>query len=255
MSAAHEAGFLATLKRTATEFQEDNLTDWAAALTYYGLLALFPALIAMVSLIGLVRRSRRRRPRADRNHHSKSAPNRRPRPSPARSNRSPPTRAPRALPSSLGLAVALWSASGYVGAFIRASNVIYETPGGAAVLEAAAAADRGHPGDDRADGAARRWRSSSPGRWSKRSPGRSASATPRSTIWNIAKWPVMVAIFIAHGRGPLLRVAEREAARLQMGDAGSLVAIVVWVARLGRCSPSTSPTSAPTTRPTARSAG
>ena len=32
---------------------EDNLTDWAAALTYYGLLALFPALIAMVSLLGL----------------------------------------------------------------------------------------------------------------------------------------------------------------------------------------------------------
>ena len=44
---------LPTLKRTVTEFMEDNLTDWAAALTYYGLLSLFPALIAMVSLIGL----------------------------------------------------------------------------------------------------------------------------------------------------------------------------------------------------------
>jgi len=52
--AGTDAGFFATLKRTATEFMEDNLTDWAAALTYYGLLALFPALIAMVSLIGLV---------------------------------------------------------------------------------------------------------------------------------------------------------------------------------------------------------
>ena len=39
-------GVWPTLKRTATEFMEDNLTDWAAALTYYGLLALFPALIA-----------------------------------------------------------------------------------------------------------------------------------------------------------------------------------------------------------------
>lgn len=37
-----------------TEFSEDNLSDWAAALTYYGLLALFPALIALVGLIGLV---------------------------------------------------------------------------------------------------------------------------------------------------------------------------------------------------------
>ena len=44
---------LATLKRTATEFSEDNLSDWAAALTYYGLLSLFPALIALVSIVGL----------------------------------------------------------------------------------------------------------------------------------------------------------------------------------------------------------
>ena len=51
--AAAKTGPFATLKRTLTEFQEDNLSDWAAALTYYGLLALFPALIAMVSLIGI----------------------------------------------------------------------------------------------------------------------------------------------------------------------------------------------------------
>ena len=44
----------AGLRRTVTEFSEDNLSDWAAALTYYGLLALFPALIAVVGLIGLV---------------------------------------------------------------------------------------------------------------------------------------------------------------------------------------------------------
>src|SRR4051794_38261751 len=50
---APKTGVLATLKRTATEFSEDNLTDWAAALTYYGLLSLFPALIALVSLVGL----------------------------------------------------------------------------------------------------------------------------------------------------------------------------------------------------------
>src|SRR6059058_4011412 len=43
----------ATLKRTFTEFSEDNMTDWAAALTYYGLLSLFPALIALVSILGL----------------------------------------------------------------------------------------------------------------------------------------------------------------------------------------------------------
>ena len=48
-----KTGTVATLKRTFTEFSEDNMTDWAAALTYYGVLALFPALIAMVSLVGI----------------------------------------------------------------------------------------------------------------------------------------------------------------------------------------------------------
>src|SRR5215217_2543248 len=43
-----------TLKRTLKEFSEDNLTDWAAALTYYGVLALFPALIALLSIVGLL---------------------------------------------------------------------------------------------------------------------------------------------------------------------------------------------------------
>ena len=47
-------GLWAALKRTVREFKEDNLTDWAAALTYYGVLAIFPALIVLVSILGLV---------------------------------------------------------------------------------------------------------------------------------------------------------------------------------------------------------
>src|SRR3954470_21266920 len=49
--------WLATLKRTVREFRADNLTDWAAALTYYGVLAIFPALIAMVAVLGLIGQS------------------------------------------------------------------------------------------------------------------------------------------------------------------------------------------------------
>ncbi len=41
------------LKRTVAEFKDDNLTDWAAALTYYGVLSIFPALIALISVLGL----------------------------------------------------------------------------------------------------------------------------------------------------------------------------------------------------------
>ncbi len=53
---AHKAkgGFLQSLKRSFTEFKEDNGTDWAAALTYYSVLSIFPALIAMMSIVGLV---------------------------------------------------------------------------------------------------------------------------------------------------------------------------------------------------------
>src|SRR5918993_764536 len=46
--------WFATLKRTFREFKEDNLTDWAAALTYYAVLSIFPALIALVSMVGLI---------------------------------------------------------------------------------------------------------------------------------------------------------------------------------------------------------
>src|ERR1041385_2247284 len=46
--------WFATLKRTFREFSDDNLTDWAAALTYYAVLSVFPALIALVSIVGLV---------------------------------------------------------------------------------------------------------------------------------------------------------------------------------------------------------
>ena len=43
----------AAVKRTVREFQVDNLKDWAAALTYYGVLSIFPALLVLISLLDL----------------------------------------------------------------------------------------------------------------------------------------------------------------------------------------------------------
>jgi membrane protein len=119
----------ATLRRTVTEFSEDNLSDWAAALTYYGLLALFPALIALVGLIGLV------------GNPSSTASTitqivTKIGPSSAAQTFAGPIKSitshkgTAGIMGLVGLAVALWSASSYVGAFMRASNVIYETPEG-----------------------------------------------------------------------------------------------------------------------------
>jgi membrane protein len=116
-----------TLKRTLSEFQEDNLSDWAAALTYYGLLSLFPALIAMVSLIGIFGD-----PQTTTGKLTEIITEIGPESS-AETFKGPiesivENQTAAGFAFIFGLGLALWSASGYVGAFIRASNVIYETP-------------------------------------------------------------------------------------------------------------------------------
>jgi len=118
--------WLATLKRTASEFQEDNLTDWAAALTYYGLLSLFPAAIAMVSLIGIFGDTRSTTASLT-EIITEIGPQ-----SAAETFKGPiesvtANRGTAGFTLVLGILLALWSASGYTGAFMRASNVIYET--------------------------------------------------------------------------------------------------------------------------------
>ena len=111
------------LKRTVKEFKEDNLTDWAAALTYYGVLAIFPALLVLVSLLGLIGESATQ-PLID-NLGSVA-------PGPAQEIF---TDAIKNLQGSqgaagvffiVGILAAIWSASGYIAAFMRASNAIYD---------------------------------------------------------------------------------------------------------------------------------
>jgi len=115
------------LKRTFGEFKEDNLTDWAAALTYYGIVSIFPALIALVSILGLIGQSATK-PLLD-NLGSFA-------PGPAHEILSnalhglTQSRSPAGILFIVGLAGAIWSASGYIGAFIRASNVIWDVEEG-----------------------------------------------------------------------------------------------------------------------------
>src|SRR3954451_4539774 len=52
-----KAGWFAILKRSVKEFKHDDITDRAAALTYYGVLALFPAMLVLVSVLGLLGKS------------------------------------------------------------------------------------------------------------------------------------------------------------------------------------------------------
>ena len=217
----------ATLKRTATEFSEDGLTDWAASLTYYGLQALFPALIALVGLLGLVG-----------DPHSttttitqivtKIGPS-----SAAQTFAGPiksitSHRSTAGIMGIVGLVAALWSASGYVGAFMRASNVIYETPEGRPVwklrplqmlvtlimvillaLVALAIVLTG--------------------------PIVTAVAKPIGVsssvvdIWNIAKWPVLLIVVITMFSVLFYATPNVKLAGFRWVTPGALFAVVVWL--------------------------
>jgi membrane protein len=221
------SSLFATLKRTVTEFSEDNMTDWAAALTYYGLLSLFPALIALVSIVGLVG-------------------------DPATTTRTITEMVTKLGPSSaadtlagpiksitshrgtagvlfiVGLAAALWSASGYVGAFMRAANVIYETPEGRPfwrlrplqilvtlvmlvllVLVALALVLTG--------------------------PVVTAIADPLGigstavSIWNIAKWPVLLAVVVTMFAVLFYSAPNVKLAGFKWVTPGAVLAIAVWL--------------------------
>jgi membrane protein len=111
------------VRKTVREFTADQATDLAAALTYYGVLAVFPALLAFVSILGLF---------GNANDTTDTlldlvgglVPS-----TTLEAVREPIetiTSAPAAgLALVIGIGGALWGASGYVGAFARAMNRIY----------------------------------------------------------------------------------------------------------------------------------
>jgi len=131
---ARTGSTMQTLKRTFTEFSEDNLTDSAAALTYYAVLSIFPALLAMISIVGLVGD-----PKTVTDALTKIV------------GSIGPASAVDALKGPIvgltkssgtagillivGIATAIWTASGYVGAYMRAANVIYEVEEGRSFIK------------------------------------------------------------------------------------------------------------------------
>ena len=225
--AAAQSGWWATIKRTATEFQEDNLSDWAAALTYYGLLSLFPALIAMVSLIGIFGD-----PKSTTQSLTEIITELGPG-SAAETFKGPiesitESSGTAGVAFVLGIAAALWSASGYTGAFMRASNVIYETREGRPfwklrplqilvtllmiVMMTLLAVSLVLTG-----------------------PVVSAVAEPLGIgstavdVWNIAKWPVMVLVFLLMLALLYYASPNVKLRGFKWVTPGSLVAIVVWI--------------------------
>jgi membrane protein len=216
-----------TLKRTVTEFKEDNLTDRAAALTYYSVLSIFPALIALVSIVGLA---------WDPETVTETITDvvTRLGPSSAADTFADPIRdvtrsqGTAGIALVIGIASALWTASGYVGAFMRASNEIYEVEEGRGIIKlrplqvlvtfvlvvllavvVAAVALTGPVAEEVG---------------SKIGIGSTAV-----TVWNIAKWPVLAVIVLF-----MLALLYYSAPNVKLPGfkwitPGSVLAIVVWL--------------------------
>jgi membrane protein len=217
--------WMGVLKRSARGFSADNLTDRAAALTYYGIQAVFPAILALVSILGLIGKSATQ-PLI--NNLGKVAPG------PAEKifthaiQNLEHSRGAAGVLTVVGIAIALWSASGYVGAFMRASNAIYGVEEGrpfwfkrpvqlavtvvlvfllaasaiAVVLTGGLATQVG------------------------KVVGIGSSAV---TIWDIAKWPVLLLVVafmfsILYWTAPNVRHAG-----FRWLTPGGIVAVVVWI--------------------------
>jgi membrane protein len=223
--------WVAVLARTIREVRADNLTDWAAALTYYAVLALFPALLVFVALIGLLG-SYPRTSDALLEIVGRLGPA-----SAVDTFREPITSVVRNRGGAgallgVGLLGALWSASGYVGAFMRASNAIYEVKEGrpfwklrpiqvgvtvlmvlGAALVALSVVATGTLAE--AVGGAI---------------GLSSSAV---TVWSIVKWPVLVLIVVSMFAVLYYVAPNVELPRFRWLTPGGGLAVVIWLVASG----------------------
>jgi membrane protein len=213
-------------RKTLREFGDDQCTDLAAALTYYSVLALFPAAIAILSLVGLVGQGPKTvttltdiltqigagsaantlKPTLTQLSHSSSS----------------------GLALILGLATALWSASGYVGSFGRAMNRIYEVGEGrpvwklrpvmllvtaiTVVLTALVALGLVLTGP------------------AAQAVGDAVGLGSTTVlIWNIAKWPIMLAIVVLIVALLYYATPNVKQPKFRWISVGAVVAILTWV--------------------------
>lgn len=212
------------VKRTLREFKEDNLTDWAAALTYYGVLAIFPALLALVSILGLlgpstidslIKNLSSIAPGAVRDVLTTML------------EQMKGGQGKAVIALIVGVVLALWSASGYVAAFMRASNIVYDIGEGrpvwktlpvrlgitAAVVVLLALTAVGVVFT---------------GTLAKKAGSVLGIGSTGVTVWNIAKWPVMflmvvLIIMLLYWAAPNVKHRVRRVVP------GGVLAVVLWL--------------------------
>jgi membrane protein len=217
-----------TIKRAFKEFKDDNLTDWAAALTYYGLLALFPALIVLVALLGVFGQFPRTTNAMFQILTDAGVDD-----NTVKSVRGPvegviKSKGGAGALLGFGLLVALWSASGYIGAFIRASNAVYEINEGrpfwklrplqilitllgtillALVLVAIVVS----------------------GPLAKAIGSSVGLGDAAVTAWNIAKWPIIIVIVMAMVAGLYYLAPNIRHPKFRWISPGGVLFVVLWI--------------------------
>ncbi|MFD7165234.1 YihY/virulence factor BrkB family protein [Streptomyces violascens] len=219
----------AVLRRTAREFLDDDLSDRAAALTYYGVLSLFPTLLVLVSLLGVIGGS----VTASLLDNLRGLA-----PGVVRDLVSQPVLQMRGSAGSGGvvaavsLAGAVWSASSYVAAFIRAANAVYDLPEGrpvwrltplrilvTLVLMALLAASAlivvfTGPLAERAGQAL----------------GIGHTAV---TVWSVVKWPVLLSLFVVMLGLLFWRAPNVRGPGFRWLSPGSILAVLLWLLASG----------------------
>jgi membrane protein len=218
--------WLYVARKTAREFSDDQCTDLAAALTYYSVLALFPGAIAMLSLVSLVGSGPKT---VDallqilRDVGASGAANTL---EPTLTQLSQSQKSGLAL--IIGLAAALWSASGYVGAFGRGMNRIYEVEEGRPIwklrptmlivtvitviltaLVALGLVVTGPAASAVGDAI-----------------GLGSSVV---TVWNIAKWPVLLAVVVLIVALLYYATPNVKQPKFRWISVGAIVAILTWI--------------------------
>ncbi|WP_229072194.1 YihY/virulence factor BrkB family protein [Actinoplanes sp. DH11] len=218
-------GLFAAVKRTFKQFSEDNISDWAAALTYYGVLSIFPGLLVIVSLLGLLGNDGQK---AVTDAVNELAPNQQLRDLVDTVLSQVKGTGKAGLAAIIGVLVAFWSASGYIAAFMRASNAIYDVPEGrpiwktlpirvgvtalVGVMLIASAAIVIFTGD----------LAQVVGDWI----GLGSAAV---TTWNIAKWPVLIALVSLMFAVLYWASPNAKTGGFRWVSPGGIFAVLLWV--------------------------
>jgi membrane protein len=218
--------WLYVARKTLREFSKDQCTDLAAALTYYSVLALFPAAIALLSIVGLVSDGPQTVETLLQILRDVGASSAADTLEPTLTELSNTPGAGWAL--IIGLAAALWSASGYVGAFGRGMNRIYEVEEGRPIWKlrptmllvtlitvaltavvALALVITGPAAQAVGDAI--------------------GLGSTVVLVWNIAKWPVLLAIVVLIVALLYYATPNVQQPKFRWMSIGAFVAIIVWL--------------------------